>query len=243
MTVEFPRFSRRSLLLCATALSAAEKEYRIGGIRFTELKNGRSKRRFLHIHGNETTAREVLREHLTQHQGIAYFVDSSRRNVEVTGGCLIDPNRMFSRIGAEKSMQRFNRDAPAARLNTCLAALDRDRERFVKKLLPPKGGVLIALHNNSEGYSVNDELAISDQVALNDKDNPRDFMLATNEADFATIARSPFNVVLQKTVRNEDGSFSVLAASRGIRYVNIEAALGNKDKQAAMLLFLEKNLA
>ncbi len=221
---------------------AADKEYRIGGIRFTELKNGKSKRRYLHVHGNETTAREVLREHMSRYRGIAYFVVSEKRNVEVQGGCMVDPNRMFSRVGAEKSMKRFNRDAPELRINNCLGALDRDREKFVKKLLPPKGGVLIAMHNNSEGYSVNDELAISDQVALNDKDNPRDFMLATNEADFQIIAKSPFNVVLQKTVRNEDGSFSVLAATRGVRYVNIEAALGNRTKQAAMLEFLDKNL-
>lgn len=242
MTVDFARLTRRSILFSATSLLAAPKEHRIGSIRFTELKNGKSNRRFLHVHGNETTAREVLRDHMARHRGAAFFVVSDKRNVEVQGGCLIDPNRMFSRIGAEKSMQRFNRDAPATRINNCLAALDRDREKFVKKLLPPKGGVLIAMHNNSEGYSVNDELAISDQVALNDKDNPRDFMLATNEADFQVIAKSPFNVVLQKTVRNEDGSFSVLAASRGIRYVNIEAALGNKDKQAKMLAFLEAKL-
>jgi hypothetical protein len=242
MTVDLAGLSRRAFLLGAASPLAAEKEYRIGGIRFTEVKNGKSKRRYLHVHGNETTAREVLREHMGRYNGIAYFVVSAKRNVEVQGGCMVDPNRMFSRLGAEKSMKRFNRDAPETRINSCLGALDRDREKFVKKLLPPKGGVLIAMHNNSEGYSVNDELAISDQVALNDKDHPRDFMLATNEGDFRIIAKSPFNVVLQKTVRNEDGSFSVLAATRGVRYVNIEAALGNKAKQAAMLEFLEKNL-
>lgn len=235
--------TRRTILFSAASLWAANKEHHIGGIRFTEVKNGKSNRRFLHVHGNETTAREVLREHIARHKGHAFFVVSDKRNVEVQNGCQIDPNRMFSRIGAEKSMQRFNRDAAVTRINNCLSALDRDREHFVKKLLPPKGGVLIAMHNNSEGYSVKDELSISDQVALNDKDNPRDFMLATNETDFQVIAKSPYNVVLQKTVRNEDGSFSVLAASRGIRYVNVEAALGKKDKQAQMLEFLEKNLA
>jgi dipeptidyl aminopeptidase/acylaminoacyl peptidase len=242
MTVEFTRLTRRGLLLGGWAAWAKEKEYSIGGIRFTEQKNGRSKRRYLHIHGNETTAREVLREHMAGHNGVAFFVVSEKRNVEVSGGCLVDPNRMFSRVGAERSMRRLNRDAADSKLNACLGALDRERERFVKRVLPPKGGVLIAMHNNSEGYSVNDELAISDRTALQDKENPRDFMLATDEKDFEAIAQGPYNVVLQRTVRHDDGSFSVLAAGRGVRYVNIEAALGKREKQKAMIQFLESAL-
>ncbi len=243
MTGRLETFPRRSLFLWTAAAVAAPKEFRIGGIRFTQRKNGRSNRRYLHIHGNESTAREVLREHLDRFRGLAFFVESAKRNVPVDGGCLIDPNRMFSRIGAEKSIRRWNREAPDATVNSCLAALDRDREKFVRALLPPRGGVLIALHNNSEGYSVNDEVALSDETSLPDRDHPRDFLLATNPADFARIAQGPFNAVLQKTVRNEDGSFSVLAAHRDVRYVNIEAALGNKDKQRQMLEFLERTLA
>jgi hypothetical protein len=242
MTVRFPGVTRRAFGLMAWGLAAAEKEYRIGGIRFTETKNGRSKRRYLHIHGNETTAREVLREHLARYKGTAYFVVSEARNVEVQGGCAIDPNRMFSRVGAEKSLRRVNRGIEDSKVTACLAALDRDRQRFIKALLPPKGGALIAMHNNGEGYNVNAEVEISDEVALNDKDNPREFFLATNERDFEAIAKGKFNVVLQKTVRNDDGSFSVLAAGMGVRYVNIEAALGKKDKQREMLEFLETAL-
>lgn len=220
-------------------LLAAPKFRQIAGIRFEEASHGRSRRRYLHIHGNETTARAVLLDHLKTHNGKALLVVSDKRAVRVAN-CDIDPNRMFSREGAQKSLERYNKTQTPTEITKALDLLDRDRDAFVKHLVPPKSGLLVALHNNSDGYSINDELAISDQVALNDKDNPRDFMLATDPADFAKIAKSPFNVVLQSTVRSQDGSFSVLAATRRIRYVNIEAALGNLDKQKKMLDFLEK---
>ena len=36
--------------------------------------------------------------------------------------------------------------------------LDRGRDRLVRTILPPRGGLLFAVHNNSEGYSVRDGL-------------------------------------------------------------------------------------
>lgn len=228
--------TRRSFLLAALG-----KPLSMGGIRFEVWKNGRSKRRYLHIHGNETTARDVLKEHGKTFAGVYYFVQSDTRNVAV-GDCLIDPNRMFTAVGARKSLERWNGDKSKEQIEASLKLLARDRERFLRAVSPPRGGVLIAMHNNSEGYSIRDELAISDQVHMPDGGNPRDFMLATDPKDFEAIAKGSFNVVLQKTVRGDDGSFSVLAASRGIRYVNIEAALGNRTKQQAMIAFLEQVL-
>lgn len=224
--------------LAQRALAASPRRYSLAGIAFEELSHGRTRRRYLHIHGNETTAREVLREHLRTHAGKALLVVSEKRTVTV-GRCLIDPNRMFSREGAGRSLDRYNPNLPAADKQEALDLLDRDRDAFVRQLIPPRHGLLVALHNNSEGYSMKDEIAISDEVAENDKENPHDFFLATNRDDYRKIAASPFNVVLQATVRSQDGSFSVLAATRGIRYVNIEAALGNLEKQRKMLEFLE----
>jgi len=222
-------------------LSALKKPLSIGGIRFNVEQNGGSKRRFLHIHGNETTARDVLKEHAKFHKGLYYFVASEKRNVPV-GDCLIDPNRMFTDAGARKSLERWNKSKASAQIDAALALLSKDRDAFVKAITPPKGGILIAMHNNSEGYSIKDELAISDKVHMPEEGNPRDFMLVTSEKDFEIIARSPFNVCLQKSVRTDDGSFSVLANSRAIRYVNIEAAQGNYAKQKAMIDFLEQVL-
>lgn len=229
--------SRRSLLL-----SALSRPLSIGGIRFFVEKNGRSRRRYLHIHGNESTARDLLRDHLKSHKGTFFFVDSQTRHVPV-GACLIDPNRMFTALGAARSLKRINPSASPAQIDAALALLAHDRERFLRAVIPPPGGLLIALHNNSEGYNVQDEIPTSDQVHLPDPDHPRDFVLATNEEDFHRASRGSFNIVLQKSVRSDDGSFSVLAASRGIRYINVEAALGNYSKQKEILDFLESVLA
>jgi len=227
--------TRRALLL-----SALSQPLSIGGIRFTVEQNGNSSRRYLHIHGNETTARDVLKEHLKTFPGTYFFIENSRRNAPV-GDCLIDPNRMFTAAGARKSLERFNQNSVA--IDAAMALLDRDREAFLKAVSPPPGGILIAMHNNADGYSMNDEIPISDAVHQPDKSNPRDFLLATNPADFAKIERGPYNSVLQKSVRSDDGSFSVLAASRSLRYVNIEAAIGNFDKQRSMIRFLEQVLS
>ncbi len=222
-------------------LSALKKPLSIGGIRFEVEKNGGSKRRYLHIHGNETTARDVLKEHAKSQKGLYYFVVSDKRNVLV-GECLIDPNRMFTDAGARKSLERWNKGKSPAQIDASLALLAKDRDAFVKAVTPPRGGLLIAMHNNSEGYSIKDEVSISDRVHMPEEANPRDFMLVTNEKDFEIIAKGPYNACLQKSVRTDDGSFSVLANSRAIRYVNIEAALKNHDKQKAMIGFLEQVL-
>lgn len=229
--------SRRGFLF-----SLVPQPLSIGGIRFdVEQGKGKSKRRYMHIHGNETTAREVLREHVKQHAGSYFFISSDKRNVPV-GDCMIDPNRMFTEAGAKKSLDRWNSGKTPTQIDAAMALLRKDRDAFLKAVLPPKGGVYIAMHNNSEGYSMKDEIAISDAVHEPEPASPRDFMLATNQKDFDLIRKGPFNAVLQKTLRNDDGSFSVLALTRGIRYVNIEAALGNRDKQVRMLEFLEQVL-
>ncbi len=225
--------SRRGFLL-----SAMPRPLSFAGIQFDQIRRGRSKRRYLHIHGNESTARDVLREHAKSHAGRYFFVDGQKRMVPV-GDLAIDPNRMFTSEGARKSLARNNRDATPAQIDASMALLDRDRSAFVKAVLPPKGGLMVAMHNNSAGYSVENEIPISDKVSLADKEHPHEFMLATNEADFARLARGKWNVVLQKTVLQDDGSFSVLSASLGLRYCNIEAGTGNFNKQKEMLLFLE----
>jgi hypothetical protein len=108
---------------------------------------------------------------------------------------------------------------------------------------PRNGDVLIALHNNGPGYSVQDETGISDRTALNDAANPHEFCLCTDPADFARLATGAYNVVLQnRAPRVDDGSLSRLAALRGFRYVNIEAGLGRDQKQKAMLDWVDSAL-
>src|SRR6266567_806076 len=95
------------------------RHIRLAGARFRIIRNGRSKRRYLRIHGNEETAREVLERHMQLHEGIAYIIQSQVRNIPVDG-LKVDPNRMFSRIGAETSLRNLNRDTPPEQVQHAL---------------------------------------------------------------------------------------------------------------------------
>jgi hypothetical protein len=150
---------------------------------------------------------------------------------------------MFSRVGAEKNLRSQNPGWTPEQINRALDRLDRDRPRFLSAILPPQGRLLVALHNNGPGYSVNDETGISDSVSLKNASHPHEFMLCTMRQDFERLKTSPFNVVLQNTAPpDDDGSLSRLTAVRNIRYVNIEAGLGNLEGQRKMLEWIEKEL-
>lgn len=211
----------------------------LAGARFRILRNGHSKRRYLRIHGNEGTARQVLERHMETHEGIAYVIESLTRTVTVES-LKLDPNRMFSRVGAEANLRALNPGVPAERLHGALEVLDRGREKLVRALTPPKGGLTVALHNNGPGYSVADEAAISDQTSLREAGNPHAFLLCTDPRDFEVLKNSPYNVVLQQHgPKQDDGSLSRLAAARGFRYVNLEVAAGQAERQREMLNWLE----
>jgi len=210
------------------------KHASLAGARFRIRRNGRSRRRYLLIHGNEESARQVLTDHIRSHQGVAFIVESKTRNVPIAGG-EIDPNRMFSRVGAERNLKTLNPGWPPERIQSALQLLDEHREHFLKKLLPPDRGLLIALHNNVD-YSVKDEIEQSDAKSIRDPNNPHAFFLCTNPADFKLLAGSAYNVVLQqKPATADDGSLSRLAAARGVRYVNLETRMGEAQRQMEML--------
>ena len=218
------------------------KHRRIAGISFRIVRNGEDRRRYIWIHGNESTAREVLLAHMRKVEGRAFLIENDVRNATIRSG-VIDPNRMFTTTGAEKSLRNLNPLWDAFDVTAALASLARDRSDFLDAILPRNGRLMVALHNNSAAYSVDDEVPISDAVALNDAANPHEFMLCTIASDFQLLAKSPFNVVLQNTApREDDGSLSRVAAARGIRYVNIEAAHGNAPAQQRMLDWLEREL-
>ncbi len=215
----------------------------LDGAHFRILRNGHSTRRYLVIHGNEETAREVLTRHMQTHEGVAYIIESDMRNVPITGG-QIDPNRMFSPEGARANLQELNPQWTPQQIDGALRKLDHGREHLVHALFPPDHGLLVALHNNSESYSVVDEEPISDAQSIREPANPHAFFLCTDPHDFAALSRSPYNVVLQKDKpRQDDGSLSRLATRRGVRYVNLEVRMGNADRQLEMLRWLDWNVS
>ena len=240
------QLSRRDFLAYASIFGwipfLQPKHISLAGARFRIHRNGHSKRRYLLIHGNEESARQVLLYHIRTHEGIAYEILNHTRNIPVAGGN-IDPNRMFSKTGAEASLRRLNPDWTPDRIASAERTLESGRERLVRALLPPPGGLTIALHNNSQGYSVENEEPDSDAGSLREPDNPHAFFLCTSPEDFRILSTSPYNVVLQnKAPKTDDGSLSRLAAARGARYVNLEVGLGHPDRQREMLDWLDWRL-
>jgi hypothetical protein len=214
----------------------------MAGVKFQEIRNGTDRRHYIWIHGNEPTARDVLRDHMKNTEGRAFLIENDNRNVKIAGGNL-DPNRMFSRAGSERNLRTLNPNWTQQQIDEVLDDLDNDRNRFLRRILPPSGELIVALHNNGPAYSVKDEIGISNQVALNDPEHPDEFMLCSTEADYSVIASSRFNALLQDRPHGpDDGSLSRLCADRRIRYVNIEAAHGNSDGQKRMVQWLESAL-
>ena len=231
--------SRREFAFAAFPFFWRPRRVEMVGVRFRVLKKGEDRRHFVWIHGNETTAGEVLREHMRHRDGRAFLVENGRRNVPVAGGEL-DPNRMWSREGAEKNLVTLNPLWNFEQLQAVLDTLDRERQHFLDKLLPQRGELLIALHNNSPSYSVNEEVPISDATSIKQPDRPRAFLLCTDSRDYEVLARGPYNVVLQnRAPKEDDGSLSRLAASRRVRYLNIECPLGDAASQREILGFAE----
>ena len=236
------RLNRRAFLTAAAfpfPAPAKPDRKNISGIPFLRIRNGQSNRRFLLIHGDESTARETLLEHIKSAPGTAFLIESRTRTVR-PHLLEIDPNRMFSSPGAAASLEKLNASASPAAIQRETRWLDARRHQLLEALLPPPGGLLIALHNNARGYSIQSEAPISNRLHLPAPATPHDFFLSTSESDFNIIARGPYNAVLQSDARGpDDGSLSRLCASRSIRYVNLECALGNRAAQSEMLNWLD----
>ncbi len=235
-----PETTRRDFLAAALPALAPGAAPGFDWIRRDAARPGPA--RYVHIHGDETTAREVLLDSLPALRGKALLVPGFQRMISISGFKL-DPNRMWSRYGAERSVLRNNPKLPGAGLRAFLDLLDRERDRLSSELLPPPGGLLLALHNNGPGYSIATEIPLSDRVHQPQLAQPRNFMLFTNERDFDLAAAGNYNAVLQAASQGEDdGSLSRFCAARGIRYVNLECALGSAGAQRERLLWLARTM-
>jgi hypothetical protein len=212
----------------------------LGGVEFRVIRYAHSPRRFLVIHGDEDTARDVLSTYMYDHDGVAYIVTSKTRNVDIQD-LKIDPNRMFSREGAERSLHMLNPNMNPDQLVSALNYLDHERGKLLKDIIPRKGSRLFAMHNNRD-YSVQDEIAASDQTSIKQPSQPRNFFLCTDPKDFEVLRQSPYNVVLQSKPDPDDGSLSRLAARRGFRYINLECAIGEYEAQLERVHWLDDHL-
>ena len=184
----------------------------------------------------------ALEYHMSLYNGLAFFIQSETREIPFKS-TIIDPNRIFSRNGAYYALRKFKSSWERGTLKIALDEIDREREHFLDVLMPNKNGMLISLHNNFRGYNVNKEKGNSQRISIKKDENPRDFIICTDESDFEILSNSPYNVVLQNKIpEKDDGSLSWEALRRNVRYLNIETRLGYLSKQKAMLKYIEENL-
>jgi len=159
-----------------------------------------------------------------------------------------DPNRMFTDAGIQKSLEfvghRYSKEAHSAVASFAWVV----REHLNMAKVP--GGTMIAIHNNSGGYSLDSYLPgeffgkEAPKINRNPARSPSDFYFVTTEALYETLRAKKYNVALQNTAAmTDDGSLSVYCAQHGVPYVNIEARQGHFKEQVDMLLALRPLVA
>ncbi len=206
------------------------------------ISNGNSSNRYIWLHGDEQTAKLALEYHIKQYSGVAFFIDSETREVPFQS-TIIDPNRIFSRTGSYHALRKFKPGWAPGSLKKALDIIDEERKSFLNILMPGDTGLLISLHNNFRGYNVYKEKNKSQRVSIKLSENPRDFIICTNEYDFEKLSSGPYNVVLQnKLPEKDDGSLGWEALRQNVRYLNVETRLGYLSKQKKMLKFIEEVL-
>jgi len=216
----------------------------IAGIQFKVIKNGESNRRFIWIHGDEKTAAILLKRHLKNNYGTAFLIENNKREVYIND-YMMDPNRIFSKAGLEKNLIKFNGKISKTAIYKMVNLIANDKEIFFDRITPPNRGLLIALHNNSHAYTIDDEIPLSTEISLKNSEHPHhhNFFICTNRDDYNSLSKSPYNVVLQETNPEEDnGSLSWFANRKGVRFINIETRLGHLSTQTKMLQYIEDHL-
>ena len=94
-------------IIISLSIFFLSNELSISEISFKVIKKGSSDRRFIWLHGDEQTARMALDDHMSNGQGIAYYIKNNKNREVLVSGGLIDPNRIFSSLGAQKNIDKY----------------------------------------------------------------------------------------------------------------------------------------
>jgi hypothetical protein len=195
---------------------------------------------FVALHDNENTAVEAF--HLIRNDipGIVLFEihQNGERLLKYelnNKDYLFDPNRIFSSIGIDKTLSKYNTKFPSH--------LSKKVKSFADSLLNiiiPKVNqkYLVATHNNTENdFSVLSYKNSSDSkdVFVSKKEDIDDFFIVTLLEDFNYLKGLDQNVVLQSEKAEDDGSLSIYSQKNKVPYINIEAQHGHKAKQMKMI--------
>ncbi|CAM2070650.1 hypothetical protein SCOR_35065 [Sulfidibacter corallicola] len=207
---------------------------------------------FFAPHENEKVVNDYLAEKVVRERGhLLILRQHGERHLTLTvneGRYELDPNRMFTSAGAASSLLRLNegltREHPDFEPTMARAlAIGHWVVGHMNDL--KRGTVVVAIHNNTDGYDDDGKGGIGtvsmeryqkklDKGAkyiaklhhgTHDED---DLFFINRKRDFRKLRKWGYNIVLQHrqvaTLPDEDdGSLSVFAEMKKVRYINIEA--------------------
>jgi hypothetical protein len=196
---------------------------------------------FISLHDNEFTGLEPTKLLLEGLGGLLIKIENdNNRNINFRldqRSYTFDPNRMFSKIGIQKTLQSFGRSNDKA-----VNEVDKFAKRILR-LFPKDFTCAFALHDNTDGgYSVkyyqpgsqygNDARLVS----IDTLQDPDDFFLTTDSLFFHRLSAKKYNVILQHNQRaKQDGSLSVYFGMKKIRYLNCETQQGKTGQYKEMM--------
>ncbi len=203
----------------------------------------------INVHDDECSSVEAAREWLSENGGLLIRIENGgERLLKFTIGrqqYKVDPNRIYSKEGAAKSLDRFGEVSGEA----VEAAYRFGRDLLA--LVPGQTKCMVALHNNTEGgLSVHTyrqggdgEMDTKEVIHMPERD-PDDFFLTTDSVMYQRLAAAGYNAVWQHNEEvREDGSMSVYYGRRGeMVYVNCETEHGHVEQCGKMLREIEKAL-
>ena len=204
-------------------------------------------------HEDENVANRYVAQQISKQGGIFVVMrQSGKRLVNLSVGkqhVKLDPNRMFTHKGRVDSIKKLN-PTLAPQSSTFNQAVQR-AENLSLFVLKAMGGdkqanrTWVAIHNNTQGYdndgnngvgnisikryqkklAANAQYLIDVTASNHDED---DLFFITDKDDFEQMKKHKWNAVLQNPnvahdPSEDDGSLSVYAEMKNIRYLNVEA--------------------
>jgi hypothetical protein len=234
----------------AQNLAIESKSYFLGKTEIKAVKHsksGNSEVVFINLHDDENTSVEAALAHLARFGGqLIELQHSGKRLVEfdLEGQKFkIDPNRIFTRAGIRKNLERYgNYTEKAEKL------IFDWGQQLIKDFLQGYK-MIIAMHNNgnSKGFSVKsfakggnfaDE---AEKTYINPQIGRGDFFYVIDKQHFDFLQTQQWSVVLQNNASvTDDGSLSVFCSQNSLAYINVEAEHGHLQPQIKMLEVLAK---
>jgi len=207
---------------------------------------------FFAPHENENLVNQYVSDKVVDEGGIYVILkQNSLRGIELKFGdehIVVDPNRIFTKKGIRETIKKSNLNKKVS--NELMALATARALALGQFIVEHLGGhdtsrTWIATHNNTQGYTGDSkngfgtisieryEKKLAEGASFlagvyNAGKDEDDLFFVTDKHYFSAMKSAGFNAVLQHPqvawLEDEnDGSLSVYAEMKGIRYINVEA--------------------